>query len=215
MRKPDHDCALCPRLVEFRQKYRQAEPEWHNAPVPGFGSLSARLLVVGLAPGLKGANKSGLPFSGDGSGDLLYRNLIQFGFARGQYRNHDAAELDLHDCRITNAVRCVPPENRPTGDEANTCMPFLIEEIEAMPELKFILALGSLAHNRVLRIFGLPQKAMKFGHNAEHNLPNGITLYDSYHCSRYNLNTGRLTEDMFRSVFQAIRDRLQQGREMA
>ncbi|WP_245957046.1 uracil-DNA glycosylase [Aestuariispira insulae] len=192
--------------MAFRQNWREREPGWHNAPVEGYGSLKARLLVLGLAPGLKGANMSGLPFSGDGSGDYLYRFLIKYGFAEGNYENHDAATVLMTDSRVSNAVRCVPPENRPTGAEANACMPFLEAEIAAMSNLQAVLNLGKLAHQRALKVFGEKQSSMKFAHRARKTLENGVTLFDSYHCSRYNLNTGRLTVKMFEAVFSDIRD---------
>ena len=206
--QPGRECPLCPRLVEFRLKYRASDPEWHNAPVPSFGPVDARLLIVGLAPGLKGANLTGRPFTGDYAGDLLYATLADFGWTRGTYGAHADDGFELNDCRITNAVRCVPPQNRPVGAEINTCRPFLIDEIAAMSQLRIILALGSIAHNSVIRTLGHKQSAYKFGHAAAHDLPDGPLLVDSYHCSRYNTNTGRLTTEMFHDVFRLIRERL-------
>lgn len=203
---PGSDCALCPRLAAFRETNRAAFPKFHNAPVPSFGDLSARLLIVGLAPGLKGANQTGRPFTGDYAGDLLYPTLVKFGFAAGAYGAIADDGLDLVDCRITNAVRCVPPQNKPVGAEIRSCRPFLADEIGAMANLMTILALGVVAHNAVLATLGLRQNHCKFIHGARHALPGGLLLADSYHCSRYNTNTGRLTEVMFHAVFEGVRD---------
>jgi len=202
--QPASDCALCPRLAEFRERQRAANPDWHNAPVQSFGPLDARLLIVGLAPGLRGANRTGRPFTGDFAGDLLYATLHKFGFASGVYDARPDDGLALSDCRITNAVRCVPPENKPVGAEINACRPFLAGEIAAMCNLRVILALGGLSHASVLRTLGLRVAAYKFGHAALHRIAGAPLIADSYHCSRYNTNTGRLTEPMFRSVFAAI-----------
>ena len=203
---PERDCALCPRLVEFRHANRAAFPDFHNAPVPSFGPLSARLLIVGLAPGLKGANRTARPFTGDYAGDLLYPTLTEFGFATGDYGARPDDGLVLRDCRITNAVRCVPPLNKPVGAEIAACRPFLGAEIATMANLQAILALGTVAHTSILRTLGLKQKNWKFGHGALHELVPGPVLADSYHCSRYNTNTGRLTEAMFHDVFRALRE---------
>lgn len=205
---PPRDCPRCPRLVEFREKNRAAEPGWFNAPVPAFGPVEARLLVVGLAPGLRGANRTGRPFTGDAAGDLLYPTLIKLGFAEGAYDRDPGDGLRLVDCRITNAVRCVPPENKPVGAEIANCRSFLETEIGAMPRLQAILALGSVAHGAVLAALGLRKNAFKFGHGALHELPEGRLLADSYHCSRYNTNTGKLTPAMFEAVFADVRARL-------
>ncbi|PPR62268.1 MAG: hypothetical protein CFH10_00881 [Alphaproteobacteria bacterium MarineAlpha4_Bin2] len=205
---PDRDCSLCPRLVDFRIQNRATFPEFHNAPVSSFGSLNARLLVVGLAPGLKGANRTARPFTGDYAGDLLYPTIRAFDFAVGEYGAKSDDGMKLLDCRITNALRCVPPQNKPVGAEINACQHFLISEIDAMANLRVILALGSIAHNSVLKAFGHTQSAFKFGHAAEHALLHGPILIDSYHCSRYNTNTGRLTTDMFCDVFRLIRKHL-------
>ncbi len=205
---PGRECALCARLVEFRLQNRDTYPDFHNAPVQSFGPLDARMLVVGLAPGLKGANRTARPFTGDYAGDLLYPTLSKFEFATGTYAARPDDGLELHDCRITNAVRCVPPQNKPVGTEINTCRPFLIDEIAAMAQLRIILALGSIAHNSVIRTLGHKQSAYKFSHAATHDIPDGPLLIDSYHCSRYNTNTGRLTTEMFHDVFLLIRDRL-------
>jgi len=205
---PDRDCPLCPRLAAFRAENRARFPGWHNAPVASFGPDRARLLVVGLAPGLRGANRTGRPFTGDYAGDLLYDTLIRFGFAEGRYEARAGDGLRLVDCRITNAVRCLPPENRPTGAEARACRPFLAGEIAALDGLRVIVALGTVAHAAVARALGLRLAVARFAHGALHPLPNDRWLADSYHCSRYNTNTGRLTEAMFHDVFRAVRARL-------
>jgi uracil-DNA glycosylase family 4 len=205
---PGHDCPLCPRLADFRHAQRNTHPDWHNAPVPSFGDLSSRLLIVGLAPGLKGANRTGRPFTGDYAGDLLYATLRKFGLARGIYAQHRDDGLELLDCRISNAARCVPPENKPTPQEVAACRPFLIDEIAAMPNLRAILALGQVSHGAVLTALGQRKSAFRFGHGAMHPLPDGKLLADSYHCSRYNTNTGKLTTEMFESVFTTLRARL-------
>ena len=205
---PGRDCPLCPRLVGFRAAARAAHADWHNAPVDSLGGLEARLLIVGLAPGLRGANRTGRPFTGDFAGDLLYRTLQDFAFATGRYAARADDGLRLIDCRITNAVRCVPPGNTPKADEAAACRRFLSAEIAALSRLEVILALGTVAHAAVLRAVGLRAAKLPFRHGAVHALPRGLTLADSYHCSRYNTNTGRLTEAMFHAVFAAIRNRL-------
>jgi uracil-DNA glycosylase len=209
--EPGRDCAHCPRLVEFRRRQRAAEPTWHNAPVPSFGSLDARLLVVGLAPGLKGANRTGRPFTGDYAGDLLYATLAKFGFARGTYAAHADDGLALADCRITNAVRCVPPENKPETSEIAACRGFLADEIAAMNALEAIVALGAIAHGAVLGALAQRKSAYPFKHGAIHVLKSGLLLADSYHCSRYNTNTGVLTPAMFEVVFAEIKRRLGQA----
>ncbi|WP_350334530.1 uracil-DNA glycosylase [Coralliovum pocilloporae] len=203
---PDYDCPDCPRLVAFRNRYRQEEPDWFNGPVPSFGDINGALLIVGLAPGLRGANRTSRPFTGDYAGDLLYQTLGEFGFAKGHYDKRPDDGLTLHNVLITNAVRCVPPENKPIGAEINTCRPYLTNTIAAMTDLKVILTLGKIAHDTTVRMLGYKLKDIPFGHGNAARLDNGLTLVDSYHCSRYNTNTGRLTEDMFRSVFQKIRD---------
>ena len=201
---PGRDCPLCPRLVEFRNANRAQFPDWHNAPVPSFGDDTARLLIVGLAPGLRGANRTGRPFTGDWAGDLLYATLGKFGFARGVYAERADDGLTLADCRISNAVRCVPPENKPTGAEVVACRKFLKAEIASLPRLKIVLALGGISHGAVLAALGMRPSAFKFRHGALHELKDGLILADSYHCSRYNTNTGRLTTTMFESVFRKI-----------
>ncbi len=202
---PSRNCGLCPRLVEFRNKQRQKFPDWHNAPVPSFGALDARLLIVGLAPGLRGANRTGRPFTGDHAGNLLYPTMMKFGFATGKFDADPDDSLALEDCRICNAVRCVPPANKPVAFEMNACRPYLVSEISAMPRLRAILALGRIAHDNILRTMNLRLAAHPFGHAAVHDISPKIQLYDSYHCSRYNTNTGRLTEKMFENVFEKVR----------
>jgi uracil-DNA glycosylase family 4 len=197
--------------VEFRAQNRRSFPAWHNAPVPSFGPAEARLLIVGLAPGLKGANRTGRPFTGDFAGDLLYRTLIEFGFAQGTYGQRPDDGLRLVDCRITNAVRCVPPENKPTPPEIKTCRSVLGAEIGAASRLRAVLALGRIAHDSSVAALGQRVSAFKFRHGARHGVPSGPTLFDSYHCSRYNTQTGVLTEDMFRQVIGQIRDFLTAG----
>ncbi|MEO3433058.1 uracil-DNA glycosylase [Inquilinus sp. CAU 1745] len=206
--QPSHDCPLCPRLEAFREKNRRKFPDFHNAPVPGFGPGRGRLLIVGLAPGLKGANATGRPFTGDYAGDLLYATLDRFGFSKGTFKARPDDGLKLLDCRIVNAVRCVPPENKPKGKEVSTCRQFLEGELQAMTELKAIVALGVVAHKAVVAALGLRQVAHPFKHGAVHALPDDRFLADSYHCSRYNTNTGRLTTEMFQSVFAEVRRRL-------
>ena len=208
---PGRDCDRCPRLVAFREEHRAKEPHWHNAPVPSFGGLDARLLIVGLAPGLRGANRTGRPFTGDFAGDLLYATLGEFAFAAGAYGAAPGDGLALCDCRITNAVRCVPPQNKPNAAEITACRGFLQAEIEAMTGLRAILALGRVAHGAVLKTLGLRAGAYAFAHGAVHRLGDGRRLFDSYHCSRLNTNTGRLTPAMFADVFAAIRAALEDG----
>ncbi|NVJ90664.1 MAG: uracil-DNA glycosylase [Methylocystaceae bacterium] len=202
---PARDCDLCPRLVEFRHANQEKFPDFHNAPVPAFGPLESALLIVGLAPGLKGANCTGRPFTGDYAGDLLYPTLKTFGLAQGEYGAHADDGFVLTNCRITNAVRCVPPQNKTIASEEHNCRPFLIDEIKSMKNLKAIVALGGVGHNAVIQTLGLKKSQWKFGHNQRHALPEGLpVLFDSYHCSRYNTNTGRLSEEMFHDVFRAV-----------
>jgi uracil-DNA glycosylase family 4 len=205
---PAADCGLCPRLVAYREENSTTWPDWHNAPVPSFGPINARLLIVGLAPGVKGANRTGRPFTGDYAGDLLYQTLGKFSFANGKYDRRPDDGLVLDDCRIANGVRCVPPENKPVGAEINACRPFLVAEIAAMENLEVILALGGIAHNTVLSTLGERRASYKFAHCVMHKLSNGLILADSYHCSRYNTNTGRLNAEMFEDVFRMIRETL-------
>ena len=202
---PPGDCALCPRLAAFRAANQGLFPDWHNAPVASFGAPAARLLIVGLAPGLRGANRTGRPFTGDHAGLILYDNLLRFGFARGRYRADPGDGLELVDCRIANAVRCVPPQNRPLGGEVNRCRGFLAAELQAPPAPAVVLSLGGIAHGSVLRALGLSPRRYPFAHGALYRTEGGPLLAPSYHCSRYNLNTGRLTPSMFEAVFKAVR----------
>jgi len=199
------DCPLCPRLVAFRASNRAAHPEWFNAPVPSFGPNTARLLIVGLAPGLKGANRTGRPFLGDHAGELLYRSLLKVGLARGQHDLSAPGALQLVDCMITNAVRCVPPANKPSTGEIAHCRQFLVARIAAVPALRAILALGRIAHDSTLEALSLKRSRYPFAHGARHELESGIVLFNSYHCSRQNTNTGRLTTAMFETVLANIR----------
>jgi uracil-DNA glycosylase len=205
--EPDRDCPLCPRLAAFRAKNRDSYPDWFNAPVPAFGDAEARLLIVGLAPGLKGANRTGRPFTGDYAGDLLYETLLESGFATGKYRQSPDDGLRLRDAIICNAVRCVPPENRPLPEEVGTCNQFLKAQIAALPRIRVILALGQIAHNAILLALGEKRSAHPFQHGRRHILPRHL-LFDSYHCSRYNTNTGRLTASMFKAVVGVIANQL-------
>jgi len=202
--EPAKDCPLCPRLVAFRQENRAAHPDWFNGAVPSFGPEGARLLIVGLAPGLKGANRTGRPFLGDYAGELLYRTLLKTGLARGHHDPATPASLQLVDCMITNAVRCVPPANKPKPDEVANCRQFLVGRIDALPNLRTILALGRIAHDGVLDALRLKRRDFPFAHGARHALPSGLTLFDSYHCSRQNTNTGRLTTPMFESIVAEV-----------
>lgn len=209
--EPGHDCPLCPRLHDFIAEWRIREPHWFNGPVPTFlplgGPESVRLLIVGLAPGLRGANRTGRPFTGDYAGDLLYSTLIRFGFARGVFEARPDDSLELIGTAITNAVRCVPPENKPTGAEIATCRLFLTGTIDRFPRLEAVLALGAVAHQSIVRALGGRAAAHPFRHGGEHRI-GGIRLFSSYHCSRYNTNTGVLTEEMFVDVFAAVREAL-------
>jgi uracil-DNA glycosylase len=202
--EPPHNCKLCPRLAVFRSANRRTYPDYFNAPVPSFGEASARLLIVGLAPGLQGANRTGRPFTGDYAGDLLYATLLKHGLARGNYDKRADDGLELVDCAITNAVRCVPPENKPLPVEINTCRQFLSTQLSAMPNLKAVLTLGRVAHDSVLSALAILKKDHPFGHGARHDTGR-IALIASYHCSRYNTNTGVLTEDMFDAVVGAAK----------
>jgi uracil-DNA glycosylase family 4 len=205
---PAADCPLCPRLVGYRDNNRAANPAWFNGAVPSFGSLDARFLVVGLAPGVRGANRTGRPFTGDFAGALLYNSLIKFGFAAGTYGADPADGMLLRDCRVTNAVRCVPPANLPTPAEITGCNLFLTGELAAMPRLSVVLALGGVSHKAVLRARGLRASHTAFAHGAVHALPDGLLLVDSYHVSRLNTNTGRLTTPMFEAIIADILARL-------
>ncbi len=207
--QPGRDCPLCPRLVAYRAANRAENPGWFNAPVPSFGREDVRLLVVGMAPGVRGANRTGRPFTGDHAGILLYQTLIRYGFAEGEYRADPEDGLVLDDCRIVNAVRCVPPANLPVPAEVKTCNTFLAAEFAGLPRLRVAVVLGLLAHAAVLRTLALPQSRYKFAHGQFHELPSGLLLADSYHVSRYNTNTGRLTEAMFHSVIAEAKRRLE------
>ncbi len=208
--KPGRDCQRCPRLAAFRKQWRGKEPSWFNAPVPSFGPLDARLLIVGLAPGLQGANRTGRPFTGDYAGVLLYDTLLRYRFARGNYDAHPDDGLELIDCRITNAVRCVPPENKPTPAEINTCRDFLKPTIAEMKNLRAIVALGRIAHDSIVTALGAKKSTVPFSHGCHHKIGK-LLLFSSYHCSRYNTNTGVLTPEMFRAVFKPIRAALGQA----
>ena len=213
--KPGRDCPLCPRLKTFREAWRRREPSWFNAPVASFGPRGARLLIVGLAPGLKGANRTGRPFTGDYAGDLLYDTLKRFGFASGNYEARADDGLTLVDARITNAVRCVPPENKPTPTEITTCRSFLQATIAEMPNLRAVVTLGRISHESTLAALNLRRPAAPFGHGAAHDVGK-LRIFASYHCSRLNTSTGVLTPRMFRDVFAAARafldDRPRAGR---
>ena len=204
-------CPLCPRLVAYRQENARREPTWFNDPAPSFGDPQARLLIAGLAPGRTGANRTGRPFTGDFAGAVLYPALQRHGFARGSYRAVPDDGFELIDCRIANAVRCVPPENKPTPAEIGACRPFLASRIAALPRLAAILALGRIAHDSTLTALGAKRSSFPFAHGARHDLLPGLVLFDSFHCSRYNTNTGKLTPEMFRAVLQAVRARLGPG----
>ena len=201
--EPAADCPLCPRLAAFRDEWRGAEPSWFNAPVPGFGPENARLLIVGLAPGLRGANRTGRPFTGDYAGDLLYGTLLDFGFATGTYQARPDDGLALRDARIVNAVRCVPPQNKPTPDEIRTCRRFLSPAF-ATPHVKAVVTLGKIAHDSTLAALGVKASHLKFGHGVSGEI-GGLRVFASYHCSRYNTNTGVLTPAMFHAVFRDVR----------
>ena len=207
--EPETDCPLCPRLANFRAEARVAEPLWHNNPVPSFGSERARLLIVGLAPGLAGANRTGRPFTGDHAGILLYRTLLELGLAEGAYEARRDDGLMLVDTVITNAVRCVPPANKPTPVEINTCRAFLSSQIAAASQVRAVVALGRIAHDSAIVALGHKRSAFPFGHGVRHDVGRGLTVFDSYHCSRYNTNTGVLTAAMFKAVLEAARDHAQ------
>ena len=199
------NCQRCPRLPDYRIKQKLIFPEYHCLPVAGFGAADASLLIVGLAPGLHGANASGRPFTGDASGDILFATLHKYGFASQANSNSNDDDMQLVDCRITNAVKCVPPQNRPRGDEVKRCNSYLRAEISGLRTTAVILALGTIAHNSVLKALDIQQSLMRFAHLAEHPLTDQFNLIDSYHCSRYNINTGRLNQAMFEQVFMRIR----------
>ncbi len=201
--EPPHDCPLCPRLVDYRVANRAAYPDWWNAPVPGWGDPNAWLCVVGLAPGVTGANRTGRPFTGDHAGMLLYATLAKFGLSHGTFDARPDDGLALDGVFISNAVRCVPPENKPVPAEVHTCRPFLVAQFAALPKLEVVLALGAIAHQSAVKALGGKLPKVPFGHGAVHRLRTDVALVDSYHCSRYNTNTGRLTPAMFEAAFAA------------
>ncbi len=205
--EPARDCPLCPRLVDYRQENRAAHPDWFNGPAPSFGDPNARLLVMGLAPGRMGANRTGRPFTGDYAGVLLYQTLIKTGFARGTYGADPNDGLELVDCMVSNAVRCAPPGNKPLPIEEATCRPFLAARIAALPRLKVIVTLGDVSRRNVLKALGLKASAGVGGHGVEMQA-GGYQLINSYHCSRLNTNTGRLTTPMFEAIFARVREHL-------
>lgn len=204
---PDYNCQACQRLVEYRNIYRNSNPDWHNGPVDTWvderGEDRVELLVIGMAPGLKGANRTGRPFTGDYAGDLLYQTLVKFGFAKGNYGGASEDGLALTGCAITNAVRCVPPQNKPIGAEVNNCRPYLVETLERFKNIKALMTLGKIAHDTTARTLGVRVASVPFGHNKRHEMGE-FTVFSSYHCSRYNTNTKRLTEEMFEDVFEGI-----------
>lgn len=203
---PDKNCTRCLRLVEFRRQNQEKFPCYHNAPVESFGDLNAQILVVGLAPGLNGANQTNRPFTNDYAGDVLYPALKKFGFAKGEYKKIKNDDFELINVRVSNAVRCVPPQNKVTSEETSNCGQFLLDEINHMPNLKIILSLGAVSHSAVLRVLGYRLSNFKFAHNAEHHLHNhNLILLDSYHTSRYNINTGVLTYDMFDETVKKLK----------
>jgi uracil-DNA glycosylase family 4 len=206
----DRDCRRCPRLAQFLDDVRVKHPDYYCRPVPPFGDPLARLLIVGLAPGLHGANRTGRPFTGDYAGVLLYKTLHQFGFSTGAESVSADDPLQLINCRITNAVKCLPPDNKPIGSEINTCNDFLTNELRSLAADSVVLALGGIAHRAVIKSVGGRQAAYKFGHAAEHRVEDRFTMLDSYHCSRYNTNTRRLTPEMFQDVFARARNLLNQ-----
>lgn len=204
--EPGRDCPFCPRLVAYRHELRARHPDWHNAPVADFGRRDARLLVMGLAPGRAGANRTGRPFTGDDAGGLLYAMLAEFGFSSGNYGARADDDLTLDDCLVSNALRCVPPGNKPIAAELSACRPFLAATLDSLPRLRVVVALGRIAHDSVLRALALKPGAAPFAHGAEHALPGRrIILLDSYHCSRLNTSTGALTPHMFRAIFARAR----------
>ena len=207
-KEPHRDCDLCPRLRAFLLDLRDQHADWFNAPVPSFGDPDAQLLIVGLAPGMKGANRTGRPFTGDWAGDLLYAAIDRYGFSSGTYDARIDDGLTLRRAMITNAVRCLPPQNKPVGAECAACRPFLSDQITAMDSLKAILTLGKISHDNTVRALGLKLKDYPFGHHKVYDIGQGRKLYSSYHCSRYNTNTKRLTEAMFFEVFADIRKSL-------
>lgn len=216
--EPDRDCPLCPRLVAYRRELRARQPDWHNAPVHNFGTADARLLIIGLAPGAKGANRTGRPFTGDDAGKLLFATLERFGFSSGAYHARPDDGVELLDCLITNVLRCVPPQNRPLATEVATCRRFLTATLFRLPLLRCVVALGRIAHDDVLRALALKPRAFPFAHGREHLVVaeafgRSVTLIDSYHCSRLNTSTGALTTKMFDAVFARARAVLDEDRK--
>jgi len=207
--EPSRDCPLCPRLVSYREACRVEHPDWWNGPVRSFGDPAARIVLVGLAPGKHGANRTGRPFTGDYAGDLLFATLARFGLSRGTYATRADDGLELIDCAILNSVKCLPPQNKPTPEEANNCRPFLAQGVAGLPRARIFIALGQIGHHSAVKVLGGRLSAAPFAHLAQHAMPDGRILLDSYHCSRYNTNTGRLTTGMFEAVFAraiALRD---------
>lgn len=208
LKDPKRNCDICPRLKAFIDKQRVKEPTWHNAPVDTWvsakGEEDVKLLIIGLAPGMRGANRTGRPFTGDWAGDLLYSTLLKYGFANGTYGAEADDGMELNQSAITNAVRCVPPENKPVGAEINNCRPFLINTFKRFPNLKALVTLGKISHDSTVRALGGKLSATPFGHNLAQDV-GGYSIYSSYHCSRYNTNTGRLTESMFEDVFDSVK----------
>jgi uracil-DNA glycosylase family 4 len=200
---PPRDCPRCPRLVAFREAWRDREPGWWNSPVGGWGDPDAWLMVVGLAPGLRGANRTGRPFTGDHAGALLFDTVAKFGLSNGAYDGRPDDGLVLDGLFVDNSAACVPPENKPLPAEIHNCRPFLEARIASMPRLRVLIALGTIAHQSTVRALGEAPSRYRFGHGVRHDMPNGLTLFDSYHCSRYNTNTGKLTPAMFEAVFAA------------
>jgi len=209
--EPPHDCPLCPRLVAMRDGLRAEQPDWWNAPVPAFGDPAAWLAIVGLAPGKHGANRTGRPFTGDGAGPLLYETLAKFGLAHGCYDARPDDGVLLYGAIILNAVKCLPPDNKPVPAEIHQCRPFLAAQFAALPNLRVVIALGEIAHQSSVKALGGKLPKARFGHGTAHRLRRGVTLIDSYHCSRYNQNTGRLTREMFEAVFAAAVTHRPQG----
>ena len=209
--EPPRNCDRCPRLRQFLLDLRAEHPDWFNAPVPSFGDPKAKLLVIGLAPGMNGANRTGRPFTGDWAGDLLYAALNEYGFSKGTYDARPDDGLELTGAMITNAVRCLPPQNKPVGAECAACRPFLTDQIENMTSVKALLTLGKISHDNTVRALGLKLKDYPFGHAKRYDIGGGRVLFTSYHCSRYNTNTKRLTEEMFYSVFSQIRGFIDAG----
>lgn len=204
-KEPSRNCDLCPRLRNFLLELRETKPDYFNAPVPSFGDPNPELLIVGLAPGMHGANRTGRPFTGDWAGDLLYSAIEKYGFSNGSYAADPNDGLELTGAMITNAVRCLPPQNKPVGAETTACRPFLTDQIESLISIKAILTLGKISHDNTVRALGLKLKDHPFGHHKVYNIQKDRRIYSSYHCSRYNTNTKRLTEPMFFEVFEAIR----------